>query len=153
MSPSATLMMRAAPDTMSELVRASLSTRTGGVGATTPRVRRMRSSARCGSVSCWSASSFCTSGALRAASGLTSAAATAPPGTKRTSTITLPRPRRLATAVSSSVSSVESSSGRRTVALKKRLLTLLISTEKRQPSASAVAEPKPVMERIMRSES
>jgi hypothetical protein len=73
MRPSATLMMRAAPETISEFVRASLSTRTGGVGVTTPRVRRMRSSASRGSVSCWSASSFCTSGAMRAASALRSA--------------------------------------------------------------------------------
>ena len=71
--PSATLMMRAAPETMSELVRVSLSTRTGGVGASCPRERRARSSARRGSVSCWSARSFCTSGATRVASAFLSA--------------------------------------------------------------------------------
>ena len=71
MSPSATLMMRAAPETMSEFVRGSGSTRTGG-GGVCPRLRRMRSSAMRGSVSCWSASSRCTSGATRALSAFLS---------------------------------------------------------------------------------
>ncbi|MCE2883900.1 MAG: hypothetical protein LW806_03230 [Planctomycetaceae bacterium] len=71
-SPSATLMMRAAPETMSAFVRGSASTRTGGVASAWPRLRRMRSSTMRGSVSCWSARSRCTSDAMREASAWTS---------------------------------------------------------------------------------